>query len=91
MCVYKRVTSKRRERHDHQKTTLIQQTISLLLDTNRPDLDDTQAGQKILKFFPQHNLKNNFIPAHIGTFGVCSTTQTRPTANPKRANFANAF
>jgi hypothetical protein len=27
--VYTNVTSKRRERHDHQKTTLTQQTISL--------------------------------------------------------------
>jgi len=29
------------------------------------------------------------MPAHIGTFGVCSTAQADTKANPKRANFAN--
>jgi len=29
------------------------------------------------------------MPAHIGTFGVCSIAQADPKANPKRANFAD--
>jgi PIN domain nuclease of toxin-antitoxin system len=45
------VTSKRKERHDHQKTTLTRQTISLFLDTNRPDFSDTQADPKGFKNF----------------------------------------
>jgi hypothetical protein len=45
------VTSKRRERHDHQKTTLTRQSISLFFDTNQPDFSDTQADPNGFKNF----------------------------------------
>jgi hypothetical protein len=45
------VTSKRKERHDHQQTTLTRQTISLFLDTIQPDFSDTQADPKGFKKF----------------------------------------
>lgn len=51
-CVYLCVTSKRRKRHVHQKTTLTRQTISLFIDTNRPDFADTQADPNGFKNFP---------------------------------------
>jgi len=49
------VTSKRRARHDHQRTTLTRQTISLFFDTKRPDFADTQAiASKKIKTPPPH-------------------------------------
>jgi hypothetical protein len=50
-CGSATVTSKRRERHDDQKTTLTRQTISLFLDTIRPDFPDTQTDPKGFKNF----------------------------------------
>lgn len=46
------VTSKRRKRHVHQKTTLTRPTISLFIDTNRPDFADTQVDPNGFKNFP---------------------------------------
>jgi hypothetical protein len=44
----------------------------------------------VLKNFPTLNLKNNCMPASIGTFGVCPTAPADTRANPKRANFPTA-
>ena len=50
---------------------------------------DPQTRPYVFKFFPPHILKNNFMPPHIGTFGVCPNTRADTKANPKRANFAD--
>ena len=41
----------------NNKTTLTRQTISLFLDTNRPDFSDTQADPKGFKNFPTAHFK----------------------------------
>jgi hypothetical protein len=53
---------------DHQQTTKKRQTISLLLDTSRPDFTTLKPTQMGLKIFPPHIFKNNFSQPHIGTF-----------------------
>lgn len=50
-------TSKRKGRHDQQQTTLTRQTVSLFLDTNRPDFSDTQADPRGFKNFPTAHFK----------------------------------
>jgi hypothetical protein len=49
-------------------------------DLTLPTLKPTQM---VLKFFPPHILKNNFIPDRIGTFGVCPTARPDPQQTPK--------
>ena len=43
------VTSKRKERHDHQQTTLTRQTISLFLDTDQTHLSTLKPTQGFKK------------------------------------------
>jgi hypothetical protein len=42
------------DRHNQKTDNQKRQTISLFLDTNQPDLADTQADPKDLKIFPPH-------------------------------------
>lgn len=90
ICVYLSVTSKRRKRHVHQKTTLTRPTISLFLETNRLDFVDTQADTNGFKNFSHRTKKLKFLClpalAHL-----VLPQHTNPTLRKtKRANFANA-
>jgi hypothetical protein len=56
-------------------------------DLTLPTLKPTQ---KVLKIFPPHILKNNFMPTHIGTFGFARHT-SRPFAKPKEPIFPTHY
>jgi len=91
-CAYTNVTSKRRERHDYQQTTLTRQTISLFFDTNRSDFADTQAdpAKKIKTPHRTKRKMNFFCHPTFCTFGFAPTHKDDPSAKPKEQNFPTA-
>jgi len=82
-CSCKTLPASVKNRHYHQKTTKTQQTISLFLDTNRLDFDDTQADPNGFKNFSHHTKKLKFLCLPALAHLVLPDTQAQRFAKPK--------